>query len=156
MSTTAFAAQFKKARRRAVTQGILSGLTHSCNELIPSSRVFSILGKQNSRSSRLNEVPIKRIVGSSGRTNDFDLSFQPHNNELENRWTQIAAAKSEGVDLPPVLLIKVGDAYLIEDGHHRVSVARDLGEESIKARVIDLDSSRVVTNPNCARLGFEV
>jgi hypothetical protein len=32
-------------------------------------------------------------------------------------------------------LIKVGDVYAVRDGHHRISVARALGEAYIDARV---------------------
>jgi ParB-like chromosome segregation protein Spo0J len=40
-----------------------------------------------------------------------------------------------GVTLPPISVVRVGDAYAIRDGHHRVSVARALGAPSISAIV---------------------
>jgi hypothetical protein len=36
---------------------------------------------------------------------------------------------------PAVDLIKVGDAYAVRDGHHRISVAKALGEDFIDAQV---------------------
>jgi hypothetical protein len=36
---------------------------------------------------------------------------------------------------PPVDLYRVGEAYFVVDGHHRVSVARALGSRTIEARV---------------------
>jgi hypothetical protein len=37
--------------------------------------------------------------------------------------------------MPPVELIRVGDVYFVRDGHHRVSVARALGQAYIDAEV---------------------
>jgi hypothetical protein len=37
--------------------------------------------------------------------------------------------------LPPVALIQVGDYYFVRDGHHRISVARALGQQVIEATV---------------------
>jgi hypothetical protein len=37
--------------------------------------------------------------------------------------------------LPPVVLVQVGDIYFVRDGHHRISVARALGQLNIDARV---------------------
>jgi len=39
--------------------------------------------------------------------------------------------------LPPVELIRTGGIYFVRDGHHRISVARALGEAYIDAEVID-------------------
>jgi hypothetical protein len=37
--------------------------------------------------------------------------------------------------LPPVVLVQVGDVYFVRDGHHRISVARALGQLDIEAEV---------------------
>jgi hypothetical protein len=37
--------------------------------------------------------------------------------------------------LPPVVLVQVGDVYFVRDGHHRISVARALGQLDIEAAV---------------------
>jgi hypothetical protein len=44
-------------------------------------------------------------------------------------------ARDESVPLPPIKLIQVGDCYYVRDGHHRLSVARALGEQFIEAEV---------------------
>jgi hypothetical protein len=41
------------------------------------------------------------------------------------------------VDLPPVKLYQIGEAYFVVDGNHRVSVARERGVEFIDAEVIE-------------------
>jgi hypothetical protein len=52
-----------------------------------------------------------------------------------SRWLRIAAARDQGKVLPPVVLVQVGDVYFVRDGHHRISVARALGQQDIEAQV---------------------
>ncbi|MQA95946.1 MAG: hypothetical protein GEV11_15320 [Streptosporangiales bacterium] len=42
---------------------------------------------------------------------------------------------STGVEPPPVHLVQLGELYFVADGHHRVSVARELGRLVITAQV---------------------
>jgi hypothetical protein len=52
-----------------------------------------------------------------------------------NRWLSVAAARDQGKGLPPVVLVQVGDVYFVRDGHHRIAVARALGQLDIEAQV---------------------
>jgi hypothetical protein len=80
-------------------------------------------------------VPVEQIRGSAGRTSDFDREFCPLQTHTQERWLGIAAARWRGKTLPPVSLAQVGDLYFVLDGHHRISVARTLGEQYIEAQV---------------------
>lgn len=80
-------------------------------------------------------VPIDRIQGSQGRCHDFDRNFYPRCDHLKSRWLSVATAQQLGVALPPVELIQVGDIYFVRDGHHRISVAKALGQLEINAEV---------------------
>jgi hypothetical protein len=80
-------------------------------------------------------VCIEQICGSEGRSGDFDSLFYPSQGHSQQRWVSIAAARIRGLVLPPVELIQVGDGYFVRDGHHRISVARALGEEVVEAQV---------------------
>ena len=80
-------------------------------------------------------VPLRQIRGSEGRCLDFDAAFHPLQYHTEARWLSIASAWHDGVSLPRVELIQIGDVYFVRDGHHRVSVARALGHEHIDAIV---------------------
>jgi hypothetical protein len=80
-------------------------------------------------------VSVRRILGTEGREQDFDADFNPLNNHGERRWMSVCSAWTRGADLPPVELIRVGANYYVRDGHHRVSVARAMGQEYIEARV---------------------
>ena len=59
---------------------------------------------------------------------------------MEERWKRIDRAFHRGQELPLVVLYKVGDAYLVEDGNHRVSVARYQGVQWIDAEVVGVRS----------------
>jgi hypothetical protein len=81
-------------------------------------------------------VPISLIQGSEGRSRDFDCDFNPTQSRTFDRWMSVAVARSRGDSLPLIELIQLGGDYFVRDGHHRVSVARALGEEYIDAKVI--------------------
>ena len=85
-------------------------------------------------------VAVEKVVGSVGRFEDFDRTFLPTRGSLQERWKRVDRAYHRGQDLPPVSLFKVGDAYFVEDGNHRVSVARYQGVEWIDAEVTVLRS----------------
>jgi hypothetical protein len=80
-------------------------------------------------------VPIAQIGGSEGRAGDFDQAFRPLGQHGKGRWLRVADAYLLGVGLPPVELIRVGEVYFVRDGHHRISVARAIGQQHIDAVV---------------------
>ena len=86
-------------------------------------------------SAGIQTVPLSQIRGSQGRSDDFDRDFNPLQEHNKARWLNIAAARRRGKVLPPVELIQIGDIYFVLDGHHRISVARAFGQESIDAAV---------------------
>jgi hypothetical protein len=82
-------------------------------------------------------VPLTKIVGSEGRSEDFDAAFNPLKKHNRERWIGVAAARWTGVVLPAVELVQVGDEFYVRDGHHRISVAKALGQLEIDARVVN-------------------
>ena len=76
----------------------------------------------------------------NGRSHDFDAQFRPLETHSRRRWISIAKAMLKGSSLPPVALIKNGQQYFVQDGHHRVSVAQALGKATIYAHVVVLDT----------------
>jgi hypothetical protein len=85
---------------------------------------------------RICTVPTRQIQGSEGRSVDFDAEFRPLQARTQGRWLSIATACLQGIAMPPVELIQVHDIYYVRDGHHRVSVARAMGQEYIEAQVV--------------------
>ena len=82
-------------------------------------------------------IRLSNIVGSVGRSSEFDRDFMPTKSSAEERWKRIDRAFHRGEGLPPVSLYKVGGLYFVLDGHHRVSVARYHGVEWIDAEVTE-------------------
>ena len=88
-------------------------------------------------------VDPEKIVGSVGRRGDFDHRFLPLRASARERWKRVDLAFYRGVDLPPVELYKLGDAYFVEDGNHRVSVARFHNLPAVEADVTEFLPARV-------------
>jgi hypothetical protein len=80
-------------------------------------------------------VPLQQIRGTEGQRDAFDDAFHPLTPRTRGRWVSIASAWLQGASLPPIDLIRLGDVYFVRDGHHRISVARALGQQEIDAFV---------------------
>ncbi len=87
--------------------------------------------------SRILSVSICQIKGTLGRSADFDANFNPLDERIRTRWISVATAMRKRIPLPPIELVQVGDAFFVRDGHHRISVARSLGQEAIEARIVN-------------------
>ncbi len=90
---------------------------------------------QGTRYAGRREVALDDIRGTEGRLGDFDSHFNPLTDRTRQRWQGVAKAVDQGVSLPPVDLIQVGPVYYVRDGHHRISVARAMGQATITAEV---------------------
>jgi hypothetical protein len=93
-------------------------------------------GSASSPRDGVRPVPLAHIRGSINRANDFDCDFYPLDESLRNRWVRVASMMLLGTALPPVELVQVGEVYYVEDGHHRISVARMLGYSAIDAVIL--------------------
>ena len=85
----------------------------------------------------IQEIPIERIVGSVDRSDDFDRDFRPRRALSRGRLDQLRTAAADG-GLPAIVVFEVGGAYFVEDGHHRVALAREQGADFIDAQVTSL------------------
>jgi uncharacterized ParB-like nuclease family protein len=131
-------ADFENARLQAFLKDAAQVLRPRSSHLLSFDEVRSAARMEGQSYRGLQEVPVNAIRGSVGRVNDFDASFLPVRPHLRKRWAQIDAAMRRGEAVPPVELYRLGDAYFVKDGHHRVSVAKQLGREKIEARVIEV------------------
>jgi hypothetical protein len=85
-------------------------------------------------------VEVSKIVGSVGKHEQFDQNFMPLSKASPQKWKRIDRAFRLGVELPLVSLLELGGAYFVNDGNHRVSVARFHGVEWIDAEVTEYKS----------------
>lgn len=126
---------FSRARSRNFLREIWTLLANQKNTLLSYDEVKEKLRLGGPIHRGIRTVEIARIVGSVNRYRDFDRAFLPAHNRIADRWQRIDRAFYEEVSLPPVVLYQVGEVYFVVDGHHRVSVAREQGQEFIEAEV---------------------
>jgi len=93
----------------------------------------------------IRSVEVKKIIGSLNRYHQFDRAFLPLEDQIANRWQSIDRAFYQQVNLPPVVLYKVGEVYFVVDGHNRVSVAREQGQLEIDAEVRECSTKVNIT-----------
>jgi hypothetical protein len=82
----------------------------------------------------VKDIPVEAIIGTLYRHSDFDHQFRPLKQNLKDRWINIYLLRDKE-DWPPIFVHQVGEYFYVEDGHHRVSVARALGITFIEAKV---------------------
>ena len=131
---------FKKARSKAALQRFWAGIRGKSLDLLPYDEISAKLKAFNKVDRGLQSVRLKDIVGSVGRNEDFDRNFSPLNDADIIRWASVKTAMTSlnSTGLPPVSLYKIGDAYFVLDGNHRVSIAREMGLDMIEAYVTEL------------------
>lgn len=131
---------FYKSHQKALINEIQHLLNPEEAALISFTDIKKLLKPKNEIYKGMQIVPIKLIVGSEGRYQDFDNHFFPKSNYLKTRWERVDAAHIQGIILPPITLYELGGLYFVRDGNHRVSVAKSMGQEAIDAEVVSLQS----------------
>jgi len=132
---------FLRARRRGQLARLVAFLRREpddVNMMLPYDEVVQALGRVGRKSLGVQPIPLDSIVGSVDRTRDFDRSFRPASSNVRARWERIAEARRRGEPFPPIDVLRVGGVHFVRDGHHRVSVARALGDETINAYVTEI------------------
>lgn len=136
---------FKRARGRAALRKLLARLGGSReDDLLRFDDVRKMLGGVSQLPRGLHEIPLDAIVGSVGRYEDFNRQFLPRQASQGGRWARVRLAV-EGQGLPPIEVYKIGEIYFVLDGHHRVSVAREVGAKAIEAFVTEIPTSVAIT-----------
>jgi len=134
---------FGRARRRQALGRLSSRLRRHPGDvdvILPFEEVVEALGRVGERSLGLQSVELDSIVGTVDRGREFDRSFRPRSGRVRTRWERIAAAQRRGESMPPVDLYRIGEVHFVRDGHHRVSVARAQGLETIDGYVTEVQT----------------
>ncbi len=126
---------FDEARRAALMVDIVRSLRRMPRDLLAFDAVREKLRLRHTVDRGVYEVALDEIVGSLGRDREFNRVFLPRVESLRARWKKIRDVAEGMTGFPMVDLFKVGEAYFVVDGHHRVSVARALGTPTIEAHV---------------------
>jgi uncharacterized ParB-like nuclease family protein len=130
--------EFHRARRRAGFERLLARLWGRSAALVCFREVRDGLAPEASRRLGIQEIALEAIVGSVGRCGDYTREFLPLKDSDLERWARVMEAAAAVRDLPPIRVYRVGDVYFVFDGHHRVSVARQLERTHIVARVVEI------------------
>lgn len=136
---------FERARRKAFFRDVFATLRGTPNWLLSFDEVQRALPVKEQHYRGMHQVLVSQIVGSVDRYRDFDRGFLPAQSRTRPRWESIDRANLTDVILPPVQLYKVGEAYFVKDGNHRVSVARETGVEYVDAEVIECATTVPIT-----------
>ncbi len=139
---------FRQAHRDAALQQVLARVTGKSAELLSYDDVLNKL-RSTGRSTRgLREIPVEAIVGTVERATDFTRTFLPRKASDEQRWVGLMNfVQQHSLDaLPPIDVYQVGSAYFVQDGHHRVSIARQQGIQFVTAYVTEV-FTRVPLSP---------
>ncbi len=130
---------FRRARRRASMEQIMTSLRGKSSGLLSYEDVRQKLRVTGSVRRGLQEIPLDAIIGSVGRYTDFTRTFLPIHDGDESRWARIDAIARGGLGgFPPIDVYQINDAYFVLDGNHRVSVAHEMGADSIEAYVTEI------------------
>jgi hypothetical protein len=106
--------------------------------ILPFDEVVQALGRRGERYIGLQSIPLDSIVGTVERQRDFDRGFRPTSGRTRTRWERIAEAARQGQSFPPIDVYRIGEVHFVKDGHHRVSVARAQGLDTIDAYVTEV------------------
>ena len=137
--------EFAAASRGPFTRELAAILTGGPRSLLPYGDVVRAARIDGQVDRGVREIPLAQIKGSEGRSADFDAAFHPLKRHLRDRWSRLYDLMLRGREMPPIAVYRVGDVYFVKDGHHRVSVARRLGWDVIRAHVVEVRTRAPLT-----------
>lgn len=133
-------ADFREARQRASVQALLARLRGRSVDLLSYHDIARKLRVIGMSERGLRDIPIDGIAGSVGRYHDFTRSFLPRKDSDQERWARLRATITDHdvSAMAPIDVYQIGDVYFVQDGNHRVSIARQLGMTHILAAVTEV------------------
>lgn len=144
---TAALSDFNRARNQAQLKQLLGRLTGASTQLLSFDEVRQTLRLQGGIERGVQDIPLEAIVGSVGRYADFTRDFLPRKEINPERWARVMVAANGLIGLPPIEVYQIGNAYFVQDGNHRVSVARQMRAQYIQAYVTEVHT-RAPLNPD--------
>jgi nucleotide-binding universal stress UspA family protein len=142
-------ANFQKARKQARLEALMARLQGHSADLLAYDEIYRQLKATGWSERGLQLIPVEAIIGSVNRATDFSRTFLPRKLSSEERWASLLrVAENQSLDaLPPIHVYQIGSAYFVEDGHHRVSIARRQGLSHIHGYVTEV-RTRVPITPD--------
>ena len=125
--------EFSSLRMRALRDLFLAKLTGKDSKLMKFHEQVQRAGASR-KLLGVQDVRVDQIIGTLNRDRDFDDQFRPLGKHLLERWVKTFISLQHD-EWAPIVAHKLGEQYFVEDGHHRVSVARSVGMVFITANV---------------------
>ena len=142
--------KFSALRMRALRDSFWAKLTGR-NSKLTAFPEHAQRDRPNRKLVGVKDIRIDQIIGTLNRDCDFDNKFRPLGKHLLERWVNIFAyLDPDGWE--PILVHKIGEQYYVEDGHHRVSVARSIEMFFIQAKVWEYTPAQSKRTADCAKL----
>lgn len=133
---------FARQRRRRALAKVAARLRFEPDDvsaMLPFEEVVAALGRRSESDLGIQTIRLDSIVGTvARRRGEFDRKFRPTSAGVRGRWEGIASARRRGAAMPAIDVYRIGEMHFVQDGHHRVSVARALGDTHIDAHVRDV------------------
>ncbi len=129
---------FARQRRRRALSKIAARLRFEPDDvsaMLPFEEVVAALGRRSESDLGIQTIRLDSIVGTVARRGEFDRNFRPTSAGVRGRWESIAQARRRGASMPPIDVYRIAEMHFVQDGHHRVSVGRALGDTHIEAHV---------------------
>ena len=132
---------FSQARRRGLFRRILEFFRGAQpDSLLSFDEVRAKLKVRGQHYAGLQTIPLDSIAGSVGRYQEFNRAFLPAQDFIRERWKRVYEVAHSMEGFPQIDVYQIGDVYFVRDGHHRVSVLKELGATTIEATVTVLDT----------------
>ncbi len=125
---------FRQARRKAALNTILNRIRGENAQLLSYEDVIHQLQGRELPGRELRQIRLDAVVGSVARYKDFTRTFLPKEDNQRDRWSRVKLLMTRS-GLPPIEVYDINGNYFVKDGNHRVSVAREMGLETIEAYV---------------------
>jgi nucleotide-binding universal stress UspA family protein len=138
---------FRQARSKAAMREIIARLQGKPVTLLSFDDTRQKLKAQVYGRRVTKDIPLDAIIGSVNRYEDFTRDFMPRKAINAERWAGVKAASYHQLGLPPIEAYQIGEAFFVSDGNHRVSVAKEMGANSIQGYVTEINT-RVPLTPD--------
>lgn len=138
---------YQNYKQKGDMQRIFNFLRRIPNKLLSFEDIAESLHIIGQHDLGIQIIEVERIIGSVGRTHDFDRHFFPLHEQSRDRWADVAKVMYAGKAIPPIDLYKIHDVYFVIDGNHRVSVMRQTGQEFVEAHVIEIETPDSIDLP---------
>ena len=90
------------------------------------------------RTIDVDDIAGTAVGGVTQRGGDF-LPLKPFRSQnWQARWQRLRAAQDRLTILPPIDVLRFGDAYWVLDGHNRVAAGKYAGQVGVDANVVEL------------------